>query len=173
MKKVRKKVTYLSNETVVCNLSSVWLHLFDSVEIGNCCPKLSYFIYTLCQTTYFQLNQFHLSFQIQQNHKKSTVIGEDLSSHVFPVAYFLLFQFVARPAFPNLSYVTGDWFIYWLSLPKGICDCDFNWKCQHVPQHSLGPSMFRNQFILNRAESENFLFFVNGLLLTYSATSLF
>lgn len=50
-----------------------------------------------------------------------------------------------------------DLHTYWLSLPIGISGCDFNWKCQSVPQHSIAPSVFSNWPILNKAESQNLI----------------
>lgn len=49
------------------------------------------FIYvdTTCQATCFQLNLFHLSFQIQQNRKNQIALGK-----IYQVVYFQLPTFV-------------------------------------------------------------------------------
>lgn len=157
MEKVRQKVTYLSNDNVVCNHSFAWLHSSGPVEIGNCCPKLQYFYIYIMPNYLFSIKSISFKLSNPAESQKSNGIRENLPRGVFPVAYLLLFPRGARPAFPNLSFVICDWFTYWLSLPVGICGCDFNWKCQSVPQHSTGPSVFRNRFVLNEAESQNFI----------------
>lgn len=49
------------------------------------------FIYvdTICQATCFQLNQFHLSFQIQQNRKNQMALGK-----IYQMVYFQLLTFL-------------------------------------------------------------------------------
>lgn len=101
-------MTHLSNETVVCNHSFARLRPFGPVEIGHCCPKLQYFyIYVYIMPNYlFSIKSISFKLSNPAESQESKGIREDLLSGVVPVAYLLLSPLGARPAFPNLNYVT-------------------------------------------------------------------
>lgn len=62
-------------------------------------------MHTHYATTCFQLNTFHLNFQIQQNHENQMALGKIYKVMYFQLPTYLLFPLGEKASFSNLSFL--------------------------------------------------------------------